>query len=501
MLLKRNAILVLLAANLPFLLARPDSPLVAGPLARSLLANLALLAAPGLAPAAWLLRGRERSPLGFLWVLAASAALGLAAILLSLAAGPPDAARLWSALWLLTNAGAAAWLAAGAPAPPLPGRREALAGLALFLLSYAGYYRGATAVVPPMEDHDYETQGTGWGLLSGLRPALRTDRGTDLYFAHPPLLHFWVAGSFAAWNRLDRLAAYAGDAGVERLYERFRRDPAPLPTRAPNVFLAALTVALLGAAAARFSGRAWVGALAAAAYASGPEVFVRSSYGGYFAIGQLAVLFLLLAEDRRDAFLAGAFAALADHKLAFLPLALAAWEWRRARRLHPAAAGFAAGTALFWAWGLSVDAGAFWLDHVRTHLLDRAAHVNPLGYGGYPGPFGLWLEFVRHTGVVLVPLGAWATAELARRETKDYGAWALWMLLLGAAFTVVDWRQTKHLTPLLIPLLLAPARRSASSRATLRATAAVLLFLVVWNLRAVAALGRDFASFTVTPAW
>ncbi|MEQ1919943.1 MAG: hypothetical protein ABL955_12155, partial [Elusimicrobiota bacterium] len=272
------------------------------------------------------------------------------------------------------------------------------------------------------------------------------------------------------------------------------------------LFLAALTVAVLGTWARRLTGRTWLGLLIAAAYASSPEVFVRSSYGGYFAIGQFAVLMILLADSPRELFLAGAFAALADHKLVFLPVALAAWQLHRDPKrpaLHPAAAGFAAGTAIFWIWGLSIDAGAFWLDHVRSHLLDRATHHNPLGYGGYPGPFGLWLEFSRHTGGVLLPLGAAALAAGLRRkdEKPPLGAWAAWMLLLALAFTLVDWRQTKHLAPLLLPLFMVPARWAAVSRVGLRVTAVVLFVVAAWNLQAVWALCHHFAGFTITPAW
>ncbi|UPT74412.1 MAG: hypothetical protein M0D55_01290 [Elusimicrobiota bacterium] len=392
------------------------------------------------------------------------------------------------------------------PPPPralLPRRETALAGLFLFAASYALYFQGATRHVPALDDQDYEAQGTGWGLLTSLSPELKTDRGTPYYFAHPPLVHFYVAASFAGWNRLDKLARYAKDETVEALYAEFRRDPELLPTRAANVFLAALTVALLGAWAARLSGKTWLGVLVAAAYGSNPEVFVRSSYGGYFAGDAFALLSLMLASSRADFALAGAFAALANHKLVFLPLALAAWRLREKREIHPALLGFMAGTALFWAWGLAIDARVFWIDHVRSHLLDRIAHDNPLGYGGYPDPAELWLQLSRHTGYLLLPLGAWALADGLRRgkERALLAPWAAWMLMTALAFTVIDWRQTKHLMPLLLPLFLAPARWASFGRDQLRATAAIMLALLAWNARAVAALCRDFAGFNVTPGW
>ncbi len=499
------------AVNLPFLLCHPHAPLLGDDLIRSLAVNLVLFIAPGLPLAGPLLKRRGPSPLNLLWVVAASAALSLIVLLATLLLGAePEAGRVWNGVWLATNAAMLVNVYVKAPSlrPLLPERGSALVGLVLFAGAYALYFQGATRFVPPMEDHDYETQGTGYGLLTSLRPTLLTDRGTDLFFAHPPLLHFYAAGSFLYWDKLERLASYdavwrgaqARAARVKALYAQYRSDPARLPTRTPNIFLAALTVALLGAWARGLTGRAWFGLLLGAAYATSPEVFVRSSYGGYFAIGQFAVLLLLLAVSPRDLFLAGAFAALADHKLALLPVTLAAWEAYRKKdlraALHPAAVGFAAGYALFWLYGLSINAGVFWLDHVRSHLLDRVIHHNPLGYGGYPGPAALWLEFTRNTGWLLLPLGA---AALAARPQR--AAWAAWAAVTALAFTVVDWRQTKHLAPLLLPLFMAPAAWAAAERRGLRASVGVLLLLCAWNLQAVWALCRDFAGFVVTPAW
>lgn len=506
MLLTRELALVWAALNAPFLLFRPDAPLIEEPLLRSLGINLVLFIAPGLPLAGVLLKRRGQTPeTAPLWIVSASAAVLLAVLLISRPLGPPDAARLWTLAWLATNASMLAALKLGgfSPRALLPERKTLLAGAAVFLAAYAAYFQGASRFVPPLDDQDYEAQGTGWGLLASLSPALTTDRGTPYYFAHPPLVHFYVAGSFAGWNELGRLKRYSESSNLEALYADFHRDPAPVPTRTANVFLAALTVALLGAAAARLSGRPSLGALTAAAFATNPEVFVRSSYGGYFAGEIFALMSLLLASSRADFLLAGAFAALVNQKLVFLPLALAAWRLREKREAHPALLGFAAGTALFWAWGLAIDASVFWTDHIRSHLLDRIVHVNPLGYGGYPDPAALWSEFVRHTGFLLLPLGAWAVADgLRRGRDRDLlGPWAVWMLMTSLAYTAVDWRQTKHLMPLLLPLFLAPARWASYDRRALRAAAAGLLFLLLWNLEATRRLCLDFAGFAVTPDW
>ncbi|GAG26322.1 unnamed protein product, partial [marine sediment metagenome] len=254
------------------------------------------------------------------------------------------------------------------------------------------------------------------------------------------------------------------------------------------------------------------------AYGTSPEIFVRSSYGGYFAISNFAVLLALMAVEQRrsnsrhgwwiNCFLCGGFLALVNHKLVLLPVAMVVWElFCRAGKqisgrpagalLHPAAVGFAAGTALFWLWGLAIDPADFWQDHLRTHYLDRLLHHNPLGYGGYPSVAGLWIEFFKHTGYVLLPMGVAALVLLQKRywdpsspdeSRQTVGLWLVWTLLTAAAFSLVDWRQTKHLMPLMLVFYLAPARWAAHHRSRLWLVAAVFLVLTAWNLWALQGL-------------
>ena len=235
------------------------------------------------------------------------------------------------------------------------------------------------------------------------------------------------------------------DMEVQLLEDHYDHDPHALATRTPNIFFAALTVALLAAWVARVAGHWWLALLAAAVYATSPETFVRSSYGGYFAISQLALLEILLAVEtakRANGFVAGGFAALACHKLVFLPATIAVWEAIRLPRLsiaasclrplrHPVVLGFAAGTLLYWGYGLSINAAAFWQDHVHSHFLDRIMHVDPFHYSGYPSPLGLWREFCEHTGYLLLrghkiylllPLGIISIAALAWRFLRWEGA-------------------------------------------------------------------------------
>ena len=653
------------ALNAPFLLCHPSDPIVQMPLARSLAINLVLLVVPGLPLAILMVRRGWLPRLSWLAVVAASSAVLVIVVAATHVMGrPPSAATIWNGTWWLANVAllASAWggpVSAGATdhvymvpglsgsaenallgkpavAPfgsgwrkvlPWEASRPAAVGVVLFFAAYVAFFHGATTVVPAMEDHDYETQGTCYGLLTELKPMLLTDRKTSYYFAHPPLLHACVAGSLldwgqfaamepyqAAWDRVGlaqrgqlkeppvaefqhlpngwlvrddrslpskatrhRIVGVDGndylvepplpncggripveDLEVQLLYDRYRHEPNRLPTRTPNLFFAALAVALLGAWVVRTSGRDWLGLLAAAVYASNPEGFVRSCYGGYFAISQFTLIEMFLAVEAWNrvrsrstwtaCLLAGGFAALANHKLILMPAAVVLWDvlWpaqsgivrRIVRALrHPLVLGFALGTALFWAYGLAVEPRAFWLDHVRTHFVDRLLHHNPLGYSDYPSIAGLWAEFWRHTGYGLLPLGLVAIAlgrrrrersplelipepcsdnrnrvspmrfrdEFSECSSQDSGdtmdLWLVWMTLVAVSFSLVDWRQTKHLMPLLLPLCMVPARWATKSRVGLIVVSLVFVGLLIWNLDMLRVLTTDFASFPITPAW
>jgi hypothetical protein len=322
------------------------------------------------------------------------------------------------------------------------------------------------------------------------------------------------------------------------LYDHYRHHPRRLATRTPSLMLTAMAVGLLGWWIGRMSGRAWLGLLIAVTFATSPEMFVRGVYGGQAAINTfLLVQILLLAETGRagggrsawaTALLCGVLAGLANQKLVLMPAALVAWELLRlapawklketARALfHPVAVGFAAGTLAFWAWGFAISPGEFWTEQIRHHLIDRLVHDETLGYGGYPTVAGLWREFWEHTGYVLLPLGVLALGVLClkRNPPEDGGGpdratlgwrhtpglWILWALLTAVIFSLIDWRQTKHLLPLLLPLHLAPARCTVTGRVLLWVVAVLFVGLLAWNVGTLRLLATDFEAFTITPAW
>jgi len=584
--------------NAPFVLCHPDWLLVGCPLVRSVVVGLVLFILPGL-PWVGILVGRHSvDRVRLLWVVVVSlVALLVVLAAMRLAGWSPCGGAAWNLAWLLMNVGIGVNIAVrGSPSFDIP-LRDRFVWLAcpLFAGTYLLFYWGAVRVVPPMEDQDFDVLGCGYGLLAQFDPLLVSDHKTLYQFSHPPVAYWCTAGCFLYFDQLDYLKYYyeaslrarnarlsipfkpfdgtvsglskgTGEhlvTGVDGpdyivapelsdgsrrvpvwllenalLATYYEENPRRLPARAANIFLAALTVALMCFWIGRMGGGWTLAVLAPLAYATSPEIFVRSNYGGHFASSNFAVLLLLMAiECRPDGrrrtwwltcLLAGGFLALVNHKLVLLPAAVVIFELIRSRRdsgrcrlvpalLHPVAVGFAAGTALFVIWGLSIDPAEFWQDHLRTHFFDRIVHYNPLGYGGYPSPAGLWIELARHTGYVLLPMGVGAMLLSLRSGGGPFlsprsnqpgtssdatrALWLLWFLLTAIVFSVVDWRQTKHLMPLMLPLSLAPVRWAGAGRVRRIVVGLVFAALLAWNLWTIRALATDFDAFRISPIW
>jgi len=594
--------------NVPFALCHPGGPVVDCSWIRSLVVGGVLFLLPGLPWVGIMVGRRWLQRFGWLWAVVISLAVMIAVIVVVKLTGLPlRGSTVWNVTWLFTNV--AVGLGAVLRGPPGWGidlhSRVVWFGVVLFLAAHLLFFYSATHVVPPMEDQDFQLLSCGYGFLTRFEPLQAIFPDTYYQFAHPPLVHWYMGCSFLCFDRLEYLefydaasrrarAAHLGidfewfdgtvgglekgtapnhrviglqgtdyvldpvlNDGTRRLpvwlvenaamVEYYERDPQLLATRTPNIFLAALTVSLLGCwigqlTENRLTGSRLLAVLIPLAYSTSPEVFVRSGYGGYFSATVLAALLLLMVLQQRPAagsrrwwircFVAAGFLGLVNHKLILLPAAVVIWEFvqsvagKSSRRpaaalLHPAALGFAAAISLFWIWGLSVDAAEFWQNHFRAHFFDRMIHHNPYDFGklgAYPGVAGLWREFWEHTGYVLLPLGVFTLAALALQggDTTEFpgqqrrdgdrpgfspGLWITWTLIMVLTFSWVDWRQTKHLSPLFLPLLVAPALWASRSKLRIIITGVLLVGLTAWNLCALCGLAEDFARFSITPAW
>jgi hypothetical protein len=390
----------------------------------------------------------------------------------------------------------------------------------------------ALRVVPPLVDQDVELQGTAHAIATRQQPRMVTDRATTWFFAHPPLLHVFTAGGFALSGRLGRVAdahtlALEGASREPfvapapgsyppryydlwwRLLERFHREPQLWPTRAVNVLLAAAALAWLAELAARVSGSTAAGLAIAAVLASQPEFLVRGSYGGYFALtalSGLALLFALLAGDRAGAGLGAALGALADQKGLLVPAAfvLAAPRGTGLWRVAPALAAAGALSA-FAVWGLALDAPSFLHDFLREHVARRLAlgdvRFDHDASAWYPSIPELWLEFAARYGV-LFTLASGAASLLALRSRAPAVRAAGAAALLGAlVFSVTDWRQTKHLSLLAAPALVAVAALWPPGRRARLVFLAALLAMIAGNLLRDAALVADFDSLRPSTIW
>jgi len=596
--------------NLVFLLYFLHFFLPLGGFILSIIINLMVFIVPG---AAWrgIWRRKVRDPVEeIILMMVTSALLLLVGILAHFAVGVQiTATSHFIYLVVVTNLG---FFFVKSPIRSSPAIRPGRLPLLILALIYIFIYLGATQVVPPLEDHDMETQGTAWALLHRLKPLHLTDRGTTYFFAHPLLLHFYNAHTILFADALDELRWYEQDAAVgekildtkaapgmeisfitkdgreikrtasaidnekiilnegapgavsrifipdfqthsfrprkpilegqtslnmqqlrfwaicsfveEEAVPKFRKNPILLPTRMPNIFFSCLTAFILFCFIEKLTHSRLLATLGPLLYFTFPEIFVRSSYGGYMAITNFALsaLAYLYVQSRASGgqqpiFLAALFLGLANHKAVILPIAIGIRELLarlgkerilrvlKAAALNPAVIGFLAGTLLFWVYGLTLKPDVFIQEHFRYHLINRITHRADLGYTGYPSPLKLWSEFFLYLpGQPILLLGAmgliYSLKDLRKMETSK-PALALWFLLGAFFFTVVDWRQTKHLM-LLVPALVIGLFSYVPARRLFRFTLYGLVGLAILrNILIIAAVWRDFSILNPPGGW
>ncbi|HMB68268.1 MAG TPA: hypothetical protein VKU85_03115, partial [bacterium] len=194
---------------------------------------------------------------------------------------------------------------------------------------------------------------------------------------------------------------------------------------------------------------------------------------------------------------------------------------RAFRRRGPSLAllgGMAIGAAAFWTWGLAIDPADFVGEHLLDHGVRRFAGGEAVSRAGdpvYPTRAGVWLEFARHFGWVWTAAAAAALVVAARRGLRrgsgeaapagddvHLALLAAWIAAVAVAFTLTDWRQTKHLC-LLVPAaaVLIGAMDARASGWTRRVIRGGLVISLVWNAVWIVRLARDFGAMAPTPLW
>ena len=394
----------------------------------------------------------------------------------------------------------------------------------------------AFRLIPPMLDHDWDSQSNAYGFIHTLTPLTVTDRGVLYYLADPPLLGFQIGLVALAKGSLNELAYHykmaealkatqgifplesAWHVAADQSRHRFLADPHLLETRIPTLFFATATLPILFGLLQRLTQSSTLSAIGCLLYFTFPQILVQSSNGGYTA---MAIFFLLIIangylQSHRQTILWGSFfAAIAKNpQTVVLPLAIALWaglrETRgsvlvrlRAMAVHPTLVGFFMGMVCFFVYGLVVSPPAFWQDYIRGHFLNRLLHIDTGGV--YPSVGSLWRQFNQVQGFPFLPLAifcvAWMLVQTWRQHSPQ-GAIPLWVILGAILFSIIDWRQTKHLTYIVPALVMATMGFIAHQRGKLRWSFLGLVgFVIFYNIWRIAGSGGDLLALHPTGDW
>jgi hypothetical protein len=275
-----------------------------------------------------------------------------------------------------------------------------------------------------------------------------------------------AARRFSEWDRAN--------------FRRARLLPA---VRASNIFLISLSFLALFLWTRSLTGSRVLPALVGLAFVLSPGSTVRSVSATHLAAANYTLLlfaYALVRSEERAAdpgrsgwtALAGFMAAWAEQKTivlvaAFVLCSAAASAWRR-RSLPQAARdlfyrpvlGYVAGLAAFWTYGLLVSAWTFVHFHIASHIVHRVRHPGLDGGRGYPGVLDLWQGFVVEAPLVLLVAASIVTGWRKIRRAP-VPLLLVWIGLGAVGYSLVDWKQTRHLCTLLPAMSLVPVYLAA----------------------------------------
>lgn len=342
----------------------------------------------------------------------------------------------------------------------------------------------------------------------------------------------------------------------EEAFAQFLADPVLIESRTPNIFLGAFMLLGLGFIVFRLTGSRIATLAACVVYATLPEAYVRHAYGGYMAITNFFLIggayFYLQAlglfadqvsdgrtraQGRRGAAAAMLMGAWSDQKAMLLPLAASAhaglrllldlpflrdlWAQARSGKMLEAlraifsrtdvlavvviVGAFFLGWLSYLAYGLAIEPEAFIRDHIQQHITERVNNsgINWLGNEHwYPSVFGLWVEFIDHTGPLIIAAGVLAGFFGIARLRGAPGLFFLWCVLAAVAFSLVDWRHTKHLAHFLPALAALIAVYWSTLEGRMRwIVGGAIVAGVAWNVVRIILTMQDFTYIDPTPIW
>lgn len=477
--------------------------------------------------------------MGFGWaywatVLGVSAGALVGGLILARAGGIRLASwHGWVFYWVLLAAG---WLCRRHHLLELTGRlRPALASLPgwkkmLFILAWLLAWVSASWVVPPQQDQDMVIANPMYGYLQHGKPY-----GTETHFAYifskPPLLHVQAGATMLLIDRLQQAEFYWQSGRIVQLLDeapwairRFRQKDVEAfelnhelvaGARLLSTFYAAIVPVLLADLALLLGGSPSTALAAGVAYLLIPEVFVRMGYAGFTTpstvVLALGALLALGPSARRARFMTGALLGLLNQKMLFVPAVYAGWLGLRERITgirtairDPWLWGVAAGTALWWGYGTSVDLSTFVKDHFyydfRDRFLLQDMSMGTHGPGWYPGIGGLWLEWGRNLSPPLLALGV-AGVLWGLTRPGPIRFLSLWALAGWGLGSVTDWRQTKHLMLTIVPMAVTAQLLVDRYPRGRPAVALLILAATVYNGARIVYLWMNFDSLTPSTVW
>jgi len=246
----------------------------------------------------------------------------------------------------------------------------------------------------------------------------------------------------------------------DELYNKFYSSPHRLCSRIINIFFVMATLTVMMAIMIQFGLAYSEALLLLIVYISLPEVNIYSIGGSRTAIGGfslISMVYFYLKQNVRLSFFSGLISALSTHKLAIVPLATVIKQLvSKNSRLNavPLILGFLTGLAIFWIYSLSIDVNAFMLDHVHYHTLNRIFHIDKLGYSEhYPNLLDYWGQFIANVGWPFFLLSLIPLLYLAKKRDSNLNIFSFWFVTGAVVFSIVDWKETKHLILIVIPLV------------------------------------------------
>lgn len=303
----------------------------------------------------------------------------------------------------------------------------------------------------------------------------------------------------------------------------FFSRPNVLPARLSNIFASLLIFFILYKLITGLTQSRLLGIVGGYAYIFTPAIFVRSCLSEHVAYTNCLMVLLAYQYFRPEIwenskrslkYIPGILAGLINQKIVVLVLPLFLIQVHRSfkerkekgfiKGLKERSAiplGFALGSVLFWIYGMVIDYHAFILSHVKVHLFDRLFHHNTLFAEDYPGLLRLWLEFKFEFPYLPITVFTliFCLVKFPGRYVSLFSAWVFSGAIL---FSIVDWKQTNHLTqivpPLLIVMMIYIEQQPLMFKRVLKIIVGLFLIYSFWqDMRLI----NDFSYYNPTSGW